>query len=128
MTRWRYRSDGALGGSVIVSAPNVLWIRTDQQRSDSLGCNGDDFVETPTIDRLAASGVRFDRLSFQSPVWTPSRSHFHTGRYPRGTRVRQNGQPIPAEESLVTNRLTDAGWKTSRGSMSRRFPSGAEKT
>ena len=93
-----------------MSAPNVLWICTDQQRFDSLGCYGNDFVETPNIDALAASGIRFDRAYCQSPVCTPSRSSFLTGRYPRTTRVRQNGQPIPTDESLVTKQLADEGY------------------
>ena len=39
-----------------------------------------------------------------------SRSSFPTGRYPRTTRLRQNGQNIPPEERLVTRLLADAGY------------------
>ncbi|QLH78451.1 sulfatase-like hydrolase/transferase [Halosimplex rubrum] len=90
--------------------PNVLWICTDQQRADTLGCYGNDFVETPNIDELASSGVRFDRAYAQSPVCTPSRASFLTGRYPRTTGVRGNGYPIPESETLVTRRLADEGY------------------
>jgi arylsulfatase A-like enzyme len=90
--------------------PNVLWICTDQQRYDTLGCYGNEFVDTPHLDRLAERGVRFDRCFGQSPVCTPSRASFLTGRYPRTTRCRQNGQSIPAGEELVTRRLADAGY------------------
>ena len=38
--------------------PNILLLMPDQQRWDSLGCNGNTFVSTPHIDRLAADGVR----------------------------------------------------------------------
>jgi arylsulfatase A-like enzyme len=90
--------------------PNVLWICTDQQRWDTLGCYGNDLVETPTIDRLAAVGMRFDRTYCQSPVCTPSRASFLTGRYPRTTRDRQNGQAVPDGERFVTRVLADAGY------------------
>jgi arylsulfatase A-like enzyme len=59
---------------------------------------------------LAANGVVFDRCFAQSPVCTPSRAGFLTGRYPRTTRVRQNGQLMPRDEVLVTRRLADAGY------------------
>ena len=39
--------------------PNILWLCTDQQRHDTLGCYGNPFVGTPNLDGLAASGVRF---------------------------------------------------------------------
>lgn len=92
------------------SRPNILWICTDSQRFDTLGCYGNEFVETPNIDRLASQGVRFDNCYTQSPVCTPSRASFLTGRYPRTTRVRQNGQPIPEDELLLPKILDAAGY------------------
>ncbi|HEX9997050.1 MAG TPA: sulfatase-like hydrolase/transferase [Abditibacterium sp.] len=90
--------------------PNVLWICTDQQRFDTLGCYGNPFVKTPNLDRLAASGAIFDRAYCQNPLCTPSRASLLTGRYPRTTRARQNGQCVPAEETLVTRILDQAGY------------------
>lgn len=90
--------------------PNVLWICTDQQRFDTLGCYGNEFVETPNVDRLAASGTRFERAFCQNPVCTPSRASFLTGRYPRTTGARGNGINTPADETLVTKRLADEGY------------------
>jgi arylsulfatase A-like enzyme len=94
----------------MTTRPNVLWICTDQQRWDTLGCYGNPWTATPNLDRLAASGVIFEQAYSQSPVCTPSRASFLTGRYPRTTRCRQNGQSIPAEETLVTRILADAGY------------------
>ncbi len=90
--------------------PNVLWICTDQQRFDTLGCYGNRFVRTENLDRLAGKGVQFLHAFAQSTVCTPSRASFLTGRYPRTTRCRQNGQSIPADEVLVTRLLRDAGY------------------
>lgn len=90
--------------------PNILWICTDQQRADTLGCYGNTWVRTPHLDELAEQGIRFEHAYCQNPVCTPSRASFLTGRYPRTTRCRQNGQAIPAEEQLVTKLLADAGY------------------
>lgn len=90
--------------------PNILWICTDQQRFDTLGCYGNEHVASEHLDQLAEDGVRFERAYCQSPVCTPSRASFLTGRYPRTTRTRQNGQAIPDSERLITRELADAGY------------------
>ena len=90
--------------------PNILWICTDQQRYDTIACMGNPHIRTPNLDRLAAEGVAFSHAFTQSPVCTPSRACFLTGRYPRTTRTRQNGQNIPADEVLVTKMLADQGY------------------
>lgn len=94
------------------SQPNILWICTDEQRLDTLGCYGNPFVLTPHIDQLALSGVRFNHAYVQCPVCTPSRSSFLTGRYPRTTRNRQNGQAIDASEILIPKIFRDHGYYT----------------
>jgi len=90
--------------------PNILWICTDQQRFDTLNCYGNDFVNTPNLNRLAEEGVLFENAFAQNPVCTPSRAAFLTGRYPRTNRCRQNGQSIPEDEILVTKLLHDSGY------------------
>jgi arylsulfatase len=91
-------------------APNVLFICTDQQRFDTLGCYSNPYIDTPNLDRLAQRGVLFERAYCQCPVCTPSRASFLTGRYPRTTRCRQNGQMIPTDERLITRTLADNGY------------------
>ena len=71
--------------------PNILWIVTDDQRSDSLGCYNRatigraqsrlGHVESPNIDRLAAEGVLFTNAYCNSMACAPSRSSMHTGKY-----------------------------------------------
>jgi arylsulfatase len=90
--------------------PNILWICTDQQRWDTLGVYGHEWTNTPNLDALGAGGAVFDHAYSQSPVCTPSRASFLTGRYPRTTNARQNGQSIPDDEILVTRTLADAGY------------------
>ena len=90
--------------------PNVLWICTDQQRFDTIAAHGFPHVRTPRLDAFAGEGVSFMRAYCQSPVCTPSRASFLTGRYPRTTRCRQNGQKIPDYERLLPRTFADRGY------------------
>ncbi len=74
--------------------PNILWICTDQQRFDSLGCNGNSHAVTPHLDALAAEGESFDRFITAHPVCMPSRASFFTGSLPSRHGVYSNGVPL----------------------------------
>ena len=90
--------------------PNILWICTDQQRWDTVHALGNPRIRTPNLDRLVAESVSFTSAYSQSPICTPSRASFLTGRYPRTTRARQNAQNIPPDERLITRMLADVGY------------------
>ncbi len=90
--------------------PSILWICTDQQRYDTIAALGNKYIRTPNMDKLMAESITFTHAFCQSPVCTPSRSSFLTGRYPRTTRAHENGQCIPPDEVLVTKMLADAGY------------------
>ncbi len=111
-------------------APNILWICTDSQRWDTLGCYGNTFVRSPNLDRLAQDGMLFEHCYAQNPLCTPSRGCFLTGRYPSCNGLRQNGQNIRPSEVLVTRLLAEQGWicglsgKLHLGACNRRFTLG----
>ena len=48
---------------------NILFITTDQQRRDTLGCYGNDLIRTPCLDRLAAEGTVLERAYCESPIF-----------------------------------------------------------
>jgi len=62
--------------------PNVVFILTDDHGQWALGCYGNRELRTPVLDRLAAEGARFDRAFAATPVCSPSRATFFTGKIP----------------------------------------------
>src|SRR5438046_2562356 len=76
--------------------PNILWICADDHAAYVLGAYGNKQVRTPNLDKLAASGMRFDRAYCNAPVCTASRQSFFTGRYPRTLGVTQLRTALPA--------------------------------
>src|SRR6476660_10293975 len=73
----------------------ILFVTTDQQRYDTLGCNGGQIGRTPVVDALAAQGIRYERAIPQSVVCMPSRSTMLTGQHPSTHGVWMNGVPLP---------------------------------
>ena len=91
----------------------ILFITTDQQRYDSLGCNGGTIARTPTVDALARAGVNYRRAYNQNTVCMPARSTMLTGQYVRTHGVVANGVPLPADAPSVAAYLRDkAGYRT----------------
>lgn len=90
---------------------NVVWFCTDQQRWDTIHSLGNPYLHTPNIDRLVAEGVAFNRAYTQSPICTPSRSCFMTGRYPRSTKAIFNGNDnYSKDEKLISRIFADEGY------------------
>jgi arylsulfatase A-like enzyme len=65
-----------------LSGPNVVFILSDDQGPWAAGCYGNPEIQTPNIDALAESGVRFSNFFVATPVCSPSRATFLTGRIP----------------------------------------------
>src|SRR3954469_12997913 len=92
---------------------NILFVTTDQQRYDSLGCNGGTIARTPVADRLPAEGVNYRRAYNQNTVCMPARCTMLTGQYPRTHGVVANGIPLPTDAPSVAAYLGEqAGYRT----------------
>ena len=90
--------------------PNILFICTDQQRFDALGCYGNVHVQTPAIDGLAQEGVLFEQCYVQSPVCSPSRASLLTGQYVHSHGLWANGVSLPAYAPLFSKALAEDGY------------------
>lgn len=93
--------------------PNILWIQTDEQRIDSLGCYGSEWARTPHVDALARRGVLFTHCFCASPVCVPSRASQLAARFPQELNVTMNtGGPFPAGTVTFPEVFAAAGYVT----------------
>lgn len=95
--------------------PNILFLMTDQQRWDALGCVNP-LVQTPHLDRLAAWGIRFPQAVCNVPMCVPSRYSMMLGLYASQSGLRHNTQMCPTDDDLplpvLPQRLHDLGYQT----------------
>ena len=93
--------------------PNILFLMTDQQRWDAMGCSGD-WVRTPNLDRIAGEGVRFTRCITTTPICIPARVTLATGRYPHNHSVWSNvDYTLPPDGPSWMRVVRDCGYRTS---------------
>ncbi len=92
---------------------DLLVIFGDQHRGEALGCAGNPDVQTPTLDRLAAEGVRFTHAYANTPVCTPSRGSLLTGQWPHRHRALSNDLPLDAgpHTPTIARSLRMAGYR-----------------
>lgn len=91
--------------------PNILWLCADQQRYDTIRALGNEYIDTPNLDRLCQQGVAFTTAYVQNPVCTPSRASFMTGKYPSAINANiLGGVNNPEHCTLITKALADAGY------------------
>lgn len=91
--------------------PNVLYVMTDQQRKDTLGCYGNPKTQTPHFDTLAEEGVLFTSCYATQPVCSPCRSSMVTGLFPNATTVMENNIPLPSTLFTWPGALREQGYK-----------------
>ncbi|MCZ6888212.1 MAG: sulfatase-like hydrolase/transferase, partial [Gammaproteobacteria bacterium] len=92
--------------------PNILFLITDQQRADHTGFGGNEVLETPNIDSIAARGTVFDAAYVANPICMPNRSTIMTGRMPSVHGTRMNGVSLDQRVNTFVKRLRDAGYRT----------------
>ncbi len=91
--------------------PNLLYIHSDQHSPHVTGCYGNDLVETPNLDRLAASGVMFDNVYCCSPICVPSRMSMLSGRHPYQNEVWTNEHALDSRIPTIAHAMGAAGYQ-----------------
>ncbi len=111
--------DSAAPGAAAFAAPgagkgrNLLLVTLDAVRPERLGCYGFAQARTPTIDRLAAEGVRFDQAVTAAPISLPAHCTILTGLYPPAHGVRDDGAyRLVSEQVTLVEMLREQGYTT----------------
>ncbi len=94
------------------SRPNFIVFIADDMAWNDCGAYGHPRIRTPSIDRLAREGMRFDNAYLTCSSCSPSRSSIITGRYPHNTGAHQLHMPLPGEQTTFVESLTKAGYYT----------------
>lgn len=94
--------------------PNFLFVITDDQRADALGAAGHPFLQTPTMDRLAHEGVRFENAFVTTPICAASRASLLTGMHESRHGYTFGTPPISTAHTDVSypTVLRSAGYRT----------------
>jgi len=92
--------------------PNVVFVLTDDQRWDQLGCEGHPFLTTPHLDRIAAEGARFANMFVTTSLCSPSRASFLSGLYAHSHGVANNFTDYPRDLASFPRRLQESGYRT----------------
>ena len=87
---------------------NVVFILADDLGWTDLGCYGNKFNETPNIDKLAESGIRFTQAYAACPVCSPTRASILTGKYPARLQLTNY---IKGERKDEKSPVLPANWK-----------------
>lgn len=101
-----------VSGVASAKRPNVVFILTDDQRSDALSCMGHPHLKTPHIDRLAKEGVLFKNHFCTTSLCSPSRASILGGLYAHTHGVVNNFTDYPRDLPTFPRQLQGAGYST----------------
>ena len=107
----------ALSGSGVLKQrpPNILYIMADDHTTQAIGAYGGRLASlnpTPTIDKLAREGMRFDRVFCVNSICSPSRASILTGQYSQTNGVLWLEQPLPPDKQYLPKLMHEAGYTT----------------
>ena len=105
------RSSAAQGAGT-GARPNIVIVQADQMAADALGAYGNDVVQSPHMDELAAEGAVFDRAYCNSPLCAPSRASMMTGQLPSEIGCYDNGDDFASSIPTFAHHLRTAGYHT----------------
>jgi len=92
--------------------PNIVFLLSDDQSYGTMGHEGEPWMRTPGLDRLAAEGARFTRAFVTTSLCSPSRASFLSGRWARNHGVFDNQTELPSDLPTFASELRAAGYDT----------------
>ena len=96
------------------AVPNIVFFLSDDQRADFMGAAGHEILKTPTMDRLAAEGVRFRNAFVTTSICAASRASILTGLLERSHQFTFGTPPLRKALTAASypSRLRAAGYRT----------------
>ena len=98
-------------GAETTSRPAVLLVTLDTTRADAMGFETD-AVETPSLEGLAARGLRFSHAYATAPMTLPAHTSMLTGLLPRDHGIHENSRVFARPDELLAPKLRAAGYRT----------------
>jgi len=98
-----------------LDCPNILWITSEDNNTRWIGCYGNEFADTPNIDKLAAEGFQYMNAFASAPVCSPSRSTWITGinALSMGTHPMRSRNLIPHNKiKYYPDLMAEQGYST----------------
>ena len=93
--------------------PNLIFVFSDQQSYDMLGCYGNSQIITPNLDKLAREGLLFSNCFSNCPICSPYRSMLMSGRHPLNNGCYTNDVAlVPGHGKKLAEVLRDEGYAT----------------
>jgi len=92
--------------------PSIVFILSDDQSYGTMGHEGESWMRTPGLDRLAAEGARFTHAFVTTSLCSPSRASFLSGRWARSHGVLDNQTELPSGLPTFASELGAAGYDT----------------
>ena len=87
--------------------PNILLFESDQQRTDTMACYGNDWIKSPNLNRLADESYVFENAYVTQAVCTPSRGSLMTGLYPHSHGCMINKTQLHEDIKSIAEMLPD---------------------
>jgi arylsulfatase A-like enzyme len=101
-----------LFGQAPPTRPNILYIMADDHTTQAMSCYGGRLNATPSMDRIAREGVRFNDCFCTNGICAPSRAVILTGKYSHINGLRDNAQVFDGSQVTFPKILREAGYRT----------------
>jgi arylsulfatase len=112
---------GAGGLWAGAAQPNFIFFISDDISQQDHGCYGHPVIQTPHIDRLASTGMRFDEAYLTVSSCSPTRCSIITGRYPHNTGAPELHSKLPDDQIRFPELLRQAGYYTALSGKNHMF-------
>ena len=115
------------GGAAAKKRPNIIFLLTDDQRWDTMGCTGNPIIQTPHMDAMAKGGVRFTNAFVTTSICACSRASIFSGQWVSRHGIKDFATPFSPDALAQTYpmQLRRAGYRTG---FIGKYGVGAQKT